>query len=835
MNRAKLLTIICAAALPVMIPGAMSLKTTSNNTSRVSQSINKSENITLLASNDGNNNKENSNSQVNADSNSSAKESSSTNLKVVSNSVNNIDSSNTTKENSKISNSESNNKNSKDSAKESGKNSTKVEQERNKSGQASKESSNGEKNNSIKVEDVSNNGKNSNKGIEGSDVEVAYIGTPSKSGSGYAEEQVPELQQKLYNYLSSTENQEAVMKEAVRLHGGNASDTCVYFLATALRNIGVDIPTSTAYTTILEGNLISRGWVRSTNLNDIQKGDICFAGPYHVYVFMGWKDKEKGLAYIVDNQAAAYGNSHYHERNINGQNPENEDQHQYPTTCFYRYSGNKVNFPSKNTVMLGNVTSGTLNVRDSASDKGAILGTLSYNTEVKIIDQVGSWYKIQYKNGTGYVYGINISPKKIVTGENINPDNSTNNPDNSTPAPEAKESGIVTANELNVRADASTNSAIIGSLKKGDKVGIIKKEGNWYKINYNGRIAYVSADYVQVEVQNKPEVKPEEKPEQGQTMKVKVNSPIGLNLRAGATTNSAVITVLPNNAVVNVIESSNGWYKVSYNGNIGWISAQYTTVVSNPSNNGNTVKPEEKPEVKPDGQTSVTKVQIISSIGLNVRTSPSTSGSVITAIPNNAVVNVIESSNSWYKINYNGVTGWIYGAYTKVISSTGKPESNIPENNTPENNTPESKPEQNQAMKVKVNSSIGLNLRAGATTNSAVITVLPNNAVVNVIESSNGWYKVSYNGNIGWIFAQYTTSITNNNSTSNNNNNNVSKIRVNSPIGLNLRTGAGTNNSIILAIPNNGVATVLGSSNGWYKVNYNGNIGWVDGNYVNAI
>ncbi len=117
-------------------------------------------------------------------------------------------------------------------------------------------------------------------------------------------------------------------------------------------------------------------------------------------------------------------------------------------------------------------------------------------------------------------------------------------------------------------------------------------------------------------MQNKPEVKPEEKPEQGQTMKVKVNSPIGLNLRAGATINSAVITVLPNNAVVNVIESSNGWYKVSYNGNIGWISAQYTTVVSNPSNNGNTVKPEEKPEVKPDGQTSVTKVQIISSIDI---------------------------------------------------------------------------------------------------------------------------------------------------------------------------------------------------------------------------
>ncbi|WP_055069923.1 SH3 domain-containing protein [Clostridium massiliamazoniense] len=839
MNRAKLLTIICAAALPVMIPGAMSLKTTANNTSAVSQSLNKSENITLLVSNNGNNksnNEENNNSQTNVESN--IEESASANSKAVSKDS----SSNITKENSKTSTSAKNDsKNLKESTSESKSNSTKVEQQGNQSGQASKESSNGVKNNSVKVKNVSNNGENSNKGIDGGEVEVAYIGTPIKSGSGYAEEQVPELQQKLYNYLSSTANQEAVMKEAVNLHGGNASDTCVYFLATALRNIGVDIPTSTAYTTILEGNLLSRGWVRSTNLDDIQKGDICFAGPYHVYVFMGWKDKEKGLAYIVDNQAAAYGNSHYHERNINGQNPENEDQHQYPTTCFYRYSGNKVNFPSKNTVMLGNVTSGTLNVRASASDKGEILGTLSYNTEVKIIDQVGNWYKIQYKNGTGYVYGINISPKKIVTGENINPDNSTNKPDNSTPAPEAKESGVVTANELNVRAGASTNSAIIGSLKKGDKVGIIKKEGNWYEINYNGRIAYVSADYVQVEAQNKPEVKPEEKPEtkpevkpetkpeQGQTMKVKVNSPIGLNLRAGATTNSAVITVLPNNAVVNVIESSNGWYKVNYNGNTGWIFAQYTTVVSNPSNGGNTVKPEEKPqvkpEVKPEGSTSVTKVQITSPIGLNVRTSPSTSGNVITAIPNNVVVSVIESSNGWYKVNYNGTTGWIYGAYTKVISSTGKPE----------NNTPESKPEQNQAMKVKVNSPIGLNLRAGATTNSAVITVLPNNVVVNVIESSNGWYKVSYNGSVGWIFAQYTTNMTNNNTSNNTTNNSVSKIRVNSPIGLNLRTGAGTNNRIILAIPNNGVATVLGSSNGWYKVNYNGNIGWVDGNYVNAI
>lgn len=55
---------------------------------------------------------------------------------------------------------------------------------------------------------------------------------------------------------------------------------------------------------------------------------------------------------------------------------------------------------------------------------------------------------------------------------------------------------VVTANGLNVRAKASINSSRLGILPKGSKVEVIGQEGNWSKIMYNGKVAFVSATYL---------------------------------------------------------------------------------------------------------------------------------------------------------------------------------------------------------------------------------------------------------------------------------------------------------------------------------------------------
>src|SRR5205085_101325 len=49
----------------------------------------------------------------------------------------------------------------------------------------------------------------------------------------------------------------------------------------------------------------------------------------------------------------------------------------------------------------------------------------------------------------------------------------------------------------------------------------------------------------------------------------------GLNLRSGPSTSDAVILVMPHGATVAVEATSSGWYKVKYNGTVGWCSGLY--------------------------------------------------------------------------------------------------------------------------------------------------------------------------------------------------------------------------------------------------------------------
>ncbi len=57
------------------------------------------------------------------------------------------------------------------------------------------------------------------------------------------------------------------------------------------------------------------------------------------------------------------------------------------------------------------------------------------------------------------------------------------------------EEGTVRVNtSLNIRT--SPWGSIIGSFHDGDKVSIIGRNGDWYKISYNGQTAYVHANYV---------------------------------------------------------------------------------------------------------------------------------------------------------------------------------------------------------------------------------------------------------------------------------------------------------------------------------------------------
>lgn len=201
----------------------------------------------------------------------------------------------------------------------------------------------------------------------------------------------------------------------------------------------------------------------------------------------------------------------------------------------------------------------------------------------------------------------------------------------------AVKTGTVTAlSGLRVRAAASTSSAALGVLPKGSNVVILEDAGDWYKIEYNNKQAYVSAAYVETsEIADK-------------VMAGQVTASY-LNLRAGATTYSAVLGGAPKNSHVIIIGTEGNWYKVIVGGKTGYMSAEYIVPYT-----------ETKTEM---GYGRV----VTSGNALSMRLTP-VNGYVIATIPKDEVVEIIGVKDGWYRVTYKNRTGYVSPSYVLPIS-----------------------------------------------------------------------------------------------------------------------------------------------------------------------
>ncbi|MGG4471242.1 SH3 domain-containing protein [Paenibacillus alvei] len=121
------------------------------------------------------------------------------------------------------------------------------------------------------------------------------------------------------------------------------------------------------------------------------------------------------------------------------------------------------------------VTADTLNVRSGSSTKHKVIGSVKKGSKLSVQKKESNgWYKITFKGKTGYVSGTYVKAASASTT-----------------------TYTVTADTLNVRSGSSTNYKVIGSVKKGTKLTVQKKESNgWYKIDFKGKTGYVSGTYV---------------------------------------------------------------------------------------------------------------------------------------------------------------------------------------------------------------------------------------------------------------------------------------------------------------------------------------------------
>lgn len=126
---------------------------------------------------------------------------------------------------------------------------------------------------------------------------------------------------------------------------------------------------------------------------------------------------------------------------------------------------------------------------------------------------------------------------------------------------------------------------------------------------------------------------------------------------------------------------------------------------------------------------------------------------------------------------------------------------------------------------VRVTSSQGLNARSGAGTNYAKVGAYAYNTVLTIIEQSGDWGKTSNNN---WVCLTYTSAITNNSTI---NKYKLGRYRVNSSIGLNVRTGPGTNYNKKKTYSNGTIFDTYQISENWAKTPS----GWVCLDYAKLI
>lgn len=246
---------------------------------------------------------------------------------------------------------------------------------------------------------------------------------------------------------------------------------------------------------------------------------------------------------------------------------------------------------------------------------------------------------------------------------------------------------------------------------------------------------------------------------------------------------------------------------------------------------------------------------VITEITVNMRKEPSTNSKRLMFVTQDYKVEVLEKVGEWYKIKYNGVTGYVYGKYVDVDDSkleVKEPEAEEPkqEETTNKNeNTSTEKEDTNSTQKdpiqdVTTDVPVELQIKENSTLrlvpniSSSVIYTAKKAISVEVIEQFGKWSYVYVDSTYGWV---RTDNIVEKNSAQTDKDDDteieytertVAYIKYSS---VNLRKKASTSSTVLAKLKLNNEVIVLEKVNSkWTKVEYDGITGYVSADLLSS-
>ncbi|MBC1911317.1 SH3 domain-containing protein [Listeria booriae] len=252
------------------------------------------------------------------------------------------------------------------------------------------------------------------------------------------------------------------------------------------------------------------------------------------------------------------------------------------------------------------------------------------------------------------------------------------------------------------------------------------------------------------------------------------NDSVALRTKNGWDNPIAVTIPRGDKVTIDLNSAVNGWYKVSYSGNTGYMLLNYFS---------------DSPTIK----TSYAKNVI------NLRSKATWDSSILKEVPKGAKVIIQLQTNigDWYKVEYGGVTGYMPLAYFS----------------------------DNQVTKFYYAKN-EISLRSKATWDSSTVSQIPKGERVTVdIQSNNdGWYELeTRDGKVGYIPLSYLSD--------------KEVVKVYYALdAVNLRSTPSWESNTVVTVPVGYAAQVDIQTNqgDWYEVTFQGNTGWIPIKYFSA-
>ena len=278
-----------------------------------------------------------------------------------------------------------------------------------------------------------------------------------------------------------------------------------------------------------------------------------------------------------------------------------------------------------------------------------------------------------------------------------------------------------TAN-VNVRCGPGTGYSTLGLLPKGTKIEKLGTSGSWTIVNYNGKKAYVSSEYLKAAGSSSES-------SVGGTAQGYVTATTNVNVRSGPGTGYSKLGTLAKGTTVAKLGTSGSWTIINYNGKQAYVSSDYLKAASSSGNSG--------------GSSGGCTAQgyVTATANVNVRSGPGTGYSKLGTLAKGTTVAKLGTSGSWTIINYNGKQAYVSSDYLKAASSSG--------------NSGGSSGGSTQTGYMAATTNV--NVRSGPGTNYSIIGSLYKGTIVPKLGTSGSWTKISYNGGTGYVSSQYLT------------------------------------------------------------------------------